>query len=363
MRPFLQWRCLALVEGIFELRTKLAQAGWVAYEREAEIPLVAECAGIPTEWLRKSRREPLRLPHYVSPPVPREHVVLTHPSRPLTLIAGRVFTQDWDEDDALAFDFALVSRRGAEKPLFAEATNTAAQIGGEAIPGWFYEDLGRNDIGGGPSSPNGKMLREPEIRAACQRLLDDNYRAHIRSIASLPDGGAASSEVTSADIRALRQGLWLEYLVQQRVVRWASEIRVGWMIGPHELDVIALICGHRLAFECKDGSLGQNAYVIAERKAAAFDAMSVALVSTRPYHANVRHAIESAQARAEYLSEFGRPVYLVSSNKAEELVDQLDTTIADQVQRAFLGWAWGAAFWRRLPLPPTLIQADFRPVE
>jgi hypothetical protein len=140
----------------------------------------------------------------------------------------------------------------------------------------------------GPSV-NGKLLLRADVQRACRDCYDDNYREAVRA-------GGAGSELQR---RATSQGLWLEHLVADVCLSSTGDVWVGQMSELFEFDVLAIVDGQLIMFECKDGPLGQNDFLVTFRKAHDLNADVLVLVSTRPLHHNVKRTIRTETARSE----------------------------------------------------------------
>lgn len=128
----------------------------------------------------------------------------------------------------------------------------------------------------------------------------------------------------------LTQGLWLEHLVHQ-LVQPASVFSVaGIMLENFEIDVISVISGNVILFECKDTSFGERDFWMSVPKARAAGADTLWIVTTEPLHENVKRAIDG-QKRQERFEIFISEKLADQQSIAGEISHKLG-----QVQSGFL---------------------------
>jgi hypothetical protein len=149
-------------------------------------------------------------------------------------------------------------------------------------------------------SPNGKKLADVTCRQTIRRLYDDNVR-HAQKPTD---------------------GLWLESLAEDTMRARTGTVWAGQMVGPSEVDVLAVFANQTILIECKDNSsgrkqrsLGQNAIHIAAAKSEQVNAGIVVFLTTgngvSPGAQHVLKQLEKAHT--------GRKFLVVSASKTEAL--------------------------------------------
>jgi hypothetical protein len=181
-------------------------------------------------------------------------------------------------------------------------------------------------------SPNGKLLRQPRIQEACERLRNDDYRATLRR------GPVPIDAVMRSDLTVLNSGLWLEWLVHRAMYPFTPLALVGVMLGMHELDVLAFSAGNIIAVECKDTPFGGRDFMVAAHKARQAHADLLVVATTHPVHPNVERSIAEFRKQAEEADEYPPRVALyVASDSAS-----LEKSIADAMRKIM---KYGAGYW------------------
>lgn len=196
-------------------------------------------------------------------------------------------------------------------------------------PTWHYDErqsLTKRLTG---LSTNGRLLTMPTVQNACRDCYDDTLRQNARANAPLDDRRQ----------RALKQGLWLEHLVADICLQFTPDVWAGQMADLFELDVVAMIDGQTLLFECKDSSFGQNDFLVALKKAHDVEASTLLLLSTRPFHPNVIRAINKEIDRAyDEGDSCVIPVLWLSAADTCDIASSLNDFINDLRQRTMFHW-------------------------
>jgi hypothetical protein len=192
----------------------------------------------------------------------------------------------------------------------------------------------------GPS-PNGRALRDPRVREACERAVTDSHRIAVRTAASSGDRMKYSSE----DYRAVEQGLWLEWLTYETLNAYSGLVWHGVMSAGQELDALAVFNENILLAECKDTSFGHNDFVVALHKANLNSADLLLVVTTQPLHANVLSAIERhldpGEEEEGYTDRLPCAVVVVSELTGDALRASLNREIGSLASHALKNWLTG----------------------
>jgi hypothetical protein len=101
--------------------------------------------------------------------------------------------------------------------------------------------------------------------------------------------------ISESYLKALVQGLWLECLAGDTLKHYTNLVWVGQMVGPSEVDALAIFADRLVLVECKDTSFGLNDLDIAAAKAQRVGANVVIILTTSDIHPNVVGATTSAR--------------------------------------------------------------------
>jgi hypothetical protein len=117
--------------------------------------------------------------------------------------------------------------------------------------------------------------------------------------------------------QGIRQGLWLEKMVE-RLAEERSILTVsGRMLETNELDVVSVAHDTLVLFECKDGSFGQNDYYIMAMKAKELEADVMVAVTTQEVSENVKRIVQ----RHSDDSEDSSPIHLIEASSEKGIQD------------------------------------------
>lgn len=139
--------------------------------------------------------------------------------------------------------------------------------------------------------------------------------------------------VVDALERGIKQGLWLESLASDIIREYTNTVWTGQMIRTNEIDVLAVFSGQTLLVECKDTSFGQNDLYVTSVKAQEINANIVLIITTSDIHQNVADNVERMTK-----DNNARHFHVISRENANEIRDELRSTLSSLYRRQLLDW-------------------------
>jgi len=126
------------------------------------------------------------------------------------------------------------------------------------------------------------------------------------------------------DKSPIRQGLWLEKLVEEIAKENSLATVAGRMLETNELDVVSVAHDSLIIFECKDTNFGQNDFYVLTMKAQLVGAHVMVIVTTRDVSENVKRALERVSQQ-----EFRQRMFLIEASGSDEIRTQVSEVFAE----------------------------------
>ena len=98
-------------------------------------------------------------------------------------------------------------------------------------------------------------------------------------------------------IKIIKQGIWLEYMIEEILNTEMRKVWVGVMHDNDELDVVGVGLNKSILVECKDGAFGQNDLYSLMIQAGDIGSDVVLIVTTQPVHSNVKTTLDKYKER------------------------------------------------------------------
>ena len=123
-------------------------------------------------------------------------------------------------------------------------------------------------------------------------------------------------------IKIIKQGIWLEYMIEEILNTEMRKVWVGVMHDNDELDVVGVGLNKSILVECKDGAFGQNDLYSLMIQAGDIGSDVVLIVTTQPVHSNVKTTLDKYKER-------GRRVMKIIEGDSMKIKNELNKFLSN----------------------------------
>jgi hypothetical protein len=199
---------------------------------------------------------------------------------------------------------------------------------------------------------NGMLIEHFQVICpSCKhRYLAYGDKARAESAAKNSDGCAScdSQQLTTTSIlsvpepysRTVHHNLWLTQLARDTAQKWTRFVWAGQMVGPSEMDVLAVFADKVILMDCRDGSFGLSDLDQTAGKAARASADVVITISTQELHPNVNDALRDSPSKE-------RTFLSIATTSANQIQQNLNDVFEQMAKSHAKKWLDGRGLWAR----------------